>query len=333
VKDKKTKVRLVDLNPKPPKKPEPDVIVGEGGRTDAGSGMTSLIMRCPKAYQYDAVRKIRVPQTQMPPHFAVGILFAAMRREWFGRRFDTSEATWQHLKAKCQAEAELQHLPLSPKDEAFALALMAKYIEHWSARPRPRPIAAEYQIGPAPLVPGDPPHLYRTAKLDDLSYYPEAGGALCIGEAKTTSADVGSVVREYELHVQPLLYTALYMAAPEGQARWGKVAGVVLDVTCKPMEGKKPSFHRVAIEIRPEAVQQFVESARYYVELASRITWDTNAMRTYRCTEMHGRMRVDCKFKDLCRFGSAAAGKYVLEDGRALRRYKPVPGAEKMPWE
>jgi hypothetical protein len=124
------------------------------------------------------------------------------------------------------------------------------------------------------------------------------------------------------------------MAAEQGQKKWGKVNGVMLDVVCKPNEGhRKPSFHRVFIEIRPEAVKSFVESTRYYLTLANKIDWDTNTMRTYRCTEMHGRMRVDCTFKDLCRFGGAAAGKYVLHDGRALRKYKPEPGAEKMPWE
>lgn len=317
----------------PPKKPEPEVIVGEGGRTDAGSGMTSLIMKCQKAYQFDAVRGIRVPQTQMPPHFAVGILFAAMRREWFGRKFDTSEKTWMYLKRKCQAEAELQHLPIDPHNETQALALMGKYIEHWSSRPRPRPIAAEYQLGPCALVPGDAFNLHRTAKLDDLSFYPEGGGALYIGEAKTTSSDPGSVIREYEHHVQPLLYTALYMAAPEGMKKYGKVAGVMLDIVCKAVDGKKPSFHRVPIEIRPEAVKAFVESTRFYLRLANKIDWDTDVPRSYRCTEMHGRMRVDCTFKDLCRFGGTSAGKYVLHDGRALRKHKPQPGMEKMPWD
>ena len=80
-------------------------------------------------------------------------------------------------------------------------------------------------------------------------------------------------------------------------------------------------------------VEQFIESARFYLTMANKIDWDTPVMRTYRCTEMHGRMRVDCTFKDLCRFGGTSAGKYVLHDGRALRKYKPQPGAEKMPWE
>jgi len=317
-----------------PKLPGDEVLVGEGGRTDAGSGRTSLLMKCPKAYQYDAIRGLRVPQAQMPSHFAVGILFAAMRREWFGRKFDTSEKTWRFLKKKCQQEAELQHVPIRPEDERQALALMGLYIDHWGKRPKPRPVAAEYLLGPCPLVPGMKDEVFkRTARLDDLSYYPEAGGALCIGEAKTTSGDVGAVIREYELHVQPMLYTALYNVAPQGRAMFGPVAGVVLDVVCKPSEGRKPSFHRVAIEIREKALKEFVESTQYHLELARRMGWDSNVPRSYRCTEMHGRMRVDCTFKELCRFGSAVAGKFVLADGRALRKYEPRPGAEKMPWE
>lgn len=326
------KMSLKDARPAP-KPPDPEVIVGEGGRTDAGSGMTGLIMKCPKAYQYDAVRGIRLPKVQMEPHFAVGILFAAMRREWFGRKFASDEKTWTYLKKKCQTEAELQHLPINTKDEVFALALMSKYMEHWLARARPRPLAAEYQMGPVALRKGDPFNMFRTAKLDDLSYYPEAGGALCIGEAKTTSADPGAVVREYESHVQTLLYQALYKVDPNGEKKFGPVACTMLDIVCKPVEGKKASFHRVPIEVRPAQVEQFIESARFYLTMANKIDWDTPVMRTYRCTEMHGRMRVDCTFKDLCRFGGTSAGKYVLHDGRALRKYKPQPGAEKMPWD
>lgn len=327
------KKKIADLERKAPKPPEPDVIVGEGGRTDAGSGMTGLVMKCPKAFQYDAVRGLRVPQAQMPPHFAVGILFAAMRREWFGRRFDTSEKTWRFLKKKCQAEAEGQHLPITQEDETKSLALMSAYIEHWSKRAKPKPVAAEYLLGPAPLRAGDPPSMNRTARLDDLSYYPEAGMALCIGEAKTTAGDVSATIREYESHVQTYLYQALYMMAPQGEAVYGPVAGTVLDVVCKPSnERGKPTFHRVFIEVRREAVRRFIESARFYVDIARNIKWDSEPPRTYRCTEMHGRMRVDCTFKDLCRFGSAAASKFVLADGRALRKYKPQPGAEKMPW-
>jgi hypothetical protein len=319
---------------KPGKKKDPPVLVGTGGRTAAGSSATAEVMRCVKLYQYSQVRGLRIPKAQVPAHFAIGSLFAAMRREWFGRKFDTSEKVWTYLKRKCQQEAEEQRELINQKDEAFALALMGKYIEHWSVRPRPTPLAAELELGPIPLVKGGPFNMARTAKLDDLSKYPEAGGALCIGEAKTTSGDVNAVIREYELHVQTLLYQAVYRAAEQGQVRYGKVAGTVLDIVVKPETGRKASFARVFVEIRPSVVEAFVESAQYYLAMANKVDWDTPTPRNFdNCTKMHGRMRVDCTFKDLCRFGSSAAGRYVMPDGSPLRKHKPVPGAERMPWE
>lgn len=308
------------------------VLVGSGGRTEAGSGDTSLIMKCPKAYQYQT-RGITIPASITLPHFSVGLVFAAMRKRWFALKFDSSEATWQKLIAEARRETLKQKLPVRPEDEAFAIAFFAQYMEYWLKFPRPKPVAVELKLGPVALIPGDPRELWRTARLDDLSYYPEAGGALCLGEAKTTSQTPNVVKQEYELHVQPLLYTALYMRSKHGEAKHGPALGLVLDVAQKPYERKKASFSRIFIEIRKEAVLNFVESARYYVEIAKRIKWDTPVMRTYRCTEMHGRARVDCIYKDLCRFGAAGASKYVMLDGTPLRKYDHTSQGRTKPWE
>ncbi|MBU6430536.1 MAG: PD-(D/E)XK nuclease family protein, partial [Cyanobacteria bacterium REEB65] len=286
-----------------------------------------------KRYQYQEVRKILTPATQTPPHFAIGLIFAAMRREWFGLKFESDAKAWEHLKRAAQEEAELQRLPINHKDEAFALAFFGQYIDFWLKRPRPKPLATELKLGPVTLRDEDPKEHTRTAKLDDLSYYPEAGGALCIGEAKTTSGDPSGVIRQYEFHVQPLLYNCLYKRSKRGERKFGKVAGVVLDIACKPYENKKPTFARAFVEIRPEVLTSFAESTAYYVSVAKQIGWDTPVMRAYHCTEMQGRARVDCPYKSMCRFGKAGAGHYVMQDGTSLLKYKPVPGAMCMPWE
>ncbi len=168
-------------------------------------------------------------------------------------------------------------------------------------------------------------------------HLPEAkaafGNALTRDFPNLTVIDIGSVVREYELHVQPMQYLALYMASKRGEKRFGPVGGVVLDVTQKNYEGKKPKFARVFIEIRKAAVEAFVDSAAFYSAMASRIEWDTPVMRTYQCTYMAGRAKVDCTYKDLCRYGKAGASKFVLRDGTPLRSHKPEPGKGSMPWE
>lgn len=311
-----------------------DVIVGESGPTEAGSSATQMMLRCPKLYQYSQVRGIRVPGYRSPSHFSVGNIFGAMRREWFARKFNTGSKTWKKLVWAAQEEAEKSNLPVMQKDELTAHALMTEYIAHWSLLPKPRPVAVEYKLGPGPMMKGDRFNLFRTAKPDDISHYPEAGDALVLGDCKTTSQDFSSAVREYELHVQPLQYLALYKMDPQGEARFGPVAGFVLDIAGKANERrKKPRFARVFIEYRDDAVQRFVESVRGYLIAGNKIDWDSEAPRTYQCTYMYGRARVDCTYKDLCRFGRSAASKYVLEGGKSLAKYKPVEGAEKMPWE
>src|SRR3990167_2250321 len=310
------------------------VLMGDNGPTAAGSSNTKEFLRCPKSWQYAYIRGLRVPQQQTPSHFARGTVFGAIRAAWFGLKFDDSPKAWRVLKRAAQKAAEDEALPVEEKDEAFALAMFGKYIEFWKRRPRPRPIATEFELGPCALSLDTPKALYRTGKLDDLSYYPEAGGALCLGECKTTSGDIGTLIKEYELHIQPLQYLALYNADPRGAKKYGEVAGIVLDVTCKPNERRKvPSFHRVFVEIRKETVQQFAESVAGYMNAMNKISWDSYVPRTYQCTYMAGRARVDCAFKPLCRFGRAAAGGYVMKGGSSLMKHKPTPGEMKHPWE
>ena len=310
------------------------IVVGDSGPTEAGSHDTQLIFRCPKLFQLEVVRQLRIPAQGTPSHFAIGSIVGAMRREWFAKKFDTGAKTWKHLIRAAQEEAEKARLPIQQKDEAYSHYIMQEYIAHWSVRAQPTVKAVEYKLGPSPLVKGDRFNLMRTAKPDDLSYYPEAGGALCLADLKTTSNDFGALVREYELHVQPLQYIALYKVDPMGEKRFGKVAGFLLDAVQKPSERrKKPAFQRIFIEYRDEAIDNFIQSVRAYLISANKIDWDADVPRTFQCTYMAGRARVDCTFKELCRFGKAAAQRYVLADGTPLKKYKPRPGAEKMPWE
>lgn len=309
-------------------------LLGDIGGTEAGSSITKDFLLCLKRYQYKHVRKLFIPAVQTISPFAIGTLVAAMRRQWFGDRFPKVTPAYQRtLNRAAQEAAEQDRLPIDPRDYVFATALFGQYVAHWRTKPRPTPVHVEFKMGPGPLWEGAPRPTWRTAKPDDISRYPEAGGALCLADCKTTSGDIGTVVREYELHVQPLQYLAQYRLDPNGERRYGPLAGVLLDVIQKPSAGKKPKFGRVFIEYRSQAVDEFIESMKFHLDVIRRIGWDTPVPRAYGCTYMAGRARVDCEFKDLCRFGSSAASKYKLPGGVPLRRYEPTPGAEKMPWE
>ena len=316
------------------KQREPKVLLGEGGPTEAGFHSIQDIFRCAKAYQYGKVRGIRKPLAATPDHFALGILFHAMRARWFSLCFDEGAKAWGKVQDAAREEVDNSKLPMSPDSVARAVSLMAAYIDHWRLRPKPSPVAAEYLLGPAPLEKGDPFFMFRTARLDDVSHYPEAGGKLCIGESKTASTSIGAVAQEYELHGQPLLQLVLWKMCPNGEARFGPVAGIMLDAAIKAYDGKDPKFGRVFVPVRDETLQWYVQSLKGYLRAAAAIEWDTEAPRNpMGCTYMAGRARIDCDFKPLCMHGKNSSGQYVLADGSSLRAHQPHSGKEKMPWE
>src|SRR6185369_15921944 len=113
-------------------------------------------------------RGIHKPLNQTPDAFGIGSLHHAGRARWFSLRFATDDSAWASIRQAVDEEAERQKLPVSVKARQQALAYLDEYVNHWSKRPRPSPIATEYKVGPAPLQPDDPFFLWRTARLDDV---------------------------------------------------------------------------------------------------------------------------------------------------------------------
>lgn len=312
-----------------------EVLLGDasGGATSAGYHHIESFLRCAKEFQYAQVRGIHEPRAQVPDHFAVGQLFHAGRARWFSLRHALGADAWAKIQDAVKAAAVENKLPVSLNAEQRALALLNEYVDFWSKRPKPDPVAAEYFIGPSELVPGDPTSA-RTARLDDVSHYPESGGKLALGESKTTSTDVGDTINQYTLHGQPLLQIALWKMAPQGEAMHGPVAGVVLDVVKKPYGKDRCKFAREFIPVNDRVVAWFVKNLQRSLREASQITWDTDAPRNISaCTRMVGRMRAPCPYRELCRFGRSASVKYVLRDGKSLLTWKPKPGETVPPWE
>jgi len=337
--------KTITINPKrakgkvrPPSARQREVILGEGGPTEAGWHNAFPFLRCLKAGQLEVVRGVTVPVVQTPSHFAKGILLHAGRARWFSLRFDTSEKAWRKVLAAMEMAAEQDKLPINPKDMQASVALMSAYIEHYSKLPQPDPIAAEYKIGPPPkeLVEMDKKGLVlnRTARLDDVSRYPEGGMKLYLGECKTTSGSPQDVLREYELHGQIMTQIALWELCPEGAKKYGPVEGVMLDIIKKPERGAKPVFARIPVRVTRFQMKWFIESMQHHLKIQNAIGWDSEVPRNpTACTYMAGRARVDCTFKDLCRYGGDISGKYIMKDGTSLKAHKPEPGRMKMPWE
>jgi hypothetical protein len=317
----------------PKQKPLQEVIVGPSGPTSAGWHSIESGFRCEKEYQFQHVRKVAQPQYQLPDHFAVGSLFHAARARWFALRFATDAKAWESISDAVKKEAVGERLPVTLKAEQLTLNIFAQYMEHWSHRVLPTPMLAEYEVGPAPLEKGDPFFLWRTARLDDVSKYPDGGKDLWIGEAKTGSDSVSSIINTYELHGQPLLQLILWKMSPQGEAKHGPVKGVMLDAVQKGYGGDKCAFGRQGIVVTEHSLTWYIRSFKAKLRRLAQIDWDTDVDRNISsCIRAVGRGKFPCPYRDLCKFGKSASTNFVM-DGQSLLKWLPSPGKAVAPWE
>lgn len=318
--------------PLPPKKAVkealPDLPFGGGGPTSHGWHRIESFFRCPKEYQFKEVRRIYTPQTELPDYFSIGILMHVAKGLWFSKRFATDEKTMEVIHGEVHKAAMKNDPPIRSPAVQQTLTYFAEYVEHYKVRPLPQPIAAEY------YVEGRVGAHKRTARLDDVSRYPEAGGKLCIGEAKTTSTSIPDTTLQYTMHGQPMLQMALWDVAPQGRAMHGDIAGVMLDIIVKGYGGKRSKFGRVFIPKPSEhAMSWYRTNMQASLEAADRIGWDTEVPRNISaCTRTVGRARVQCPYFKLCQYGKAATTGYVFGEGRSLLD-KPFWAGVRGPWE
>lgn len=298
------------------------------------------VLQCDKKFQLAEVRGVKVPLDQTPPAFAQGLLFHAMRDRWFKCEFSTSTEAWNECLLACIQAMEACPAPVAKVDEQAALILFEAYINHYKDLPSPTPIASEYEVGPVKLSESDPANVVFTARLDDVSRYPEAGGRLYVGESKTCS-DFGNTVKEYQVHGQPILQTALWKAAEQGERIHGPVHGVMLDMIRKPQgtpgqKGyKKPAFLRQSLEVTERTLDWYVPMIREAKKRSLQIKWDSNVPRNVTaCTFMAGRARIACPYRDLCTHGHSAAGEFVYgPDGKRVWDWTPEYDTQVKPWD
>lgn len=315
---------------------EPDAPMGDTsvGATSAGWHSIESLWRCPKEYQYEKVRGIRNPEAEMPDPFAIGQMMHVGKGRWFSKRFPTDEAVLETIRDEMMDYATKSKLPMSIDAQRRALKYFTEYVEFWRMRPKPKVVAAEYDLGPSPVKAGDPFFLHRTARLDDVSRYAEAGGALCIGESKTTSSTINDCIKQYKLHGQIAMQVALWKLAPQGEAMHGPVAGVMLDVIVKGSGTEKSKFGRQLIEVPDRVVNWYVENLRSQLRVAASIDWNSVVPRNITaCTRMVGRGRMACPYTEMCVFGRSASAKYVMRDGSSLVTWKPSQYESVPPWE
>ncbi len=290
----------------------------EGGPSGIGFSEIEAYLRCPKEYQYAAVRKILPGATHTPDYFTIGTMMHAGRARWFAERFGNSPATWAEVEGDMLKAAKALELPVTGQAVLNqALGYMREYIDHWDLRERPKPVAVEHLLGPTRL---DGDDTERTARLDDFGFYPEAGGQLAIGECKTTNGSISDVINQYTLHGQPLLQRILWSLAPQGEAMYGQVAGTVLDIIKKGSKGSPSEFARVFVPSNEKTETWFRAQLALILQQRAKVTWDSKEERRITsCTRLIGKARVPCAFRDVCTYGKAGLSNFWIHS---------VPAAE-----
>lgn len=305
-------------------------LFSEGGASGAGYSELAPFLRCPKEYQLQNVRGITTPTVQEKEYLVVGSLLHAGRNRWLARNCGLDADTWNLMRDDMTKVIESYTLPVGRDVYDTSLRYVNEYVEHWSMRAKPRTLAVEWLLGPTALWEGDGPEHARTARLDDVSEYPEAGGRLAIGEMKSTGASVADCIAEYTLHGQPTLQRILWDESPQGRAVWGAVDVFVLDIVRKGYQGKRCEFARVPVQVTEHQLAWGRKWLRDAVMKSRLVKWDSDVeRRVSSCTRVSSGRRVPCQYRELCQFGASASVGYRLRDGSLLTEYE----GEVKPWE
>lgn len=289
----------------------PVVGAPKDGPSIAGWHKIVSFLRCPQEYKFHETLGIKPKDKEEKAALHIGVLAHVGRAHWFASQFKCSidsarEAITKHVqetggKYKIESEREAQRL-------------VCAYIEHWRSKPLPLCRAVEYEVGPAPLKPDDPLYAYRTARFDDVSQYPDVPKYLCIGDLKTTSDSISGCINEYRQNGQFILYSILWRMAKEGQAVFGPIAGVMLDIETKD---KVPAFHRELITITAFQEHWFYNSIMGYLKAAQQVTSNTPVPRNVsQCSRSVSRKgSFMCDYHDLCHYGASRAHLYRDKEG------------------
>lgn len=305
----------------------------EGGPSGKGWSEIAAYFRCPREYEFAKIQGISLPQRSTPDYFFVGSAFHAGRAMWLvrGCKMDSeTDAAIAAEVARVRKEYEDKLMPVGEKAVVEVTRYLTEYRDHYSMSPPPRTVAVEHMLGPTPITYAAgggtawSEHLDRTARLDDVSYYHENGGTLCIGECKTGSGTPAQTINEYQLHGQPLLQWILWQDSPQGEAQYGKLSGIVLDVIQKGYGGKKCSFVRTVITPEPFALKWYREQLHNALaEIHSRRLVGGFPRNITSCAKPRlgpgGVQMGSCPYRNLCTYGEVAAPDYTYADGSPLR--------------
>lgn len=288
---------------------------GAGGVSPHGYHKIAAGLKCEKQYQY-GLRGVQAPFTQVPAYFTRGSLVHAGRACWLSNRGRPPEGSVEAamLEALEKEREEAKKQGHTVDDEAYPQALgdMKGYQQHYSMLPVPKTVATEKYV--EAVVDG----VILSARLDDISFYPEAGNVLCIGECKTTSGSIVDTVNEYTLHPQVLLQQYLYRECLSPV--YGEIKHTVLDVVKKGYKGKNPDYGRHVLTWNHKLIDA---AAKWLASEKKRLMQirpeSQNVERNYSaCATRKADRTYACPYRDLCLEGPDARLRYINAEGNVL---------------
>lgn len=298
---------------------------GAGGVTPWGYHELEPYLKCPKRYQFERLRGITKPLSADPEYFTTGTLVHAGRAKWLALGSLTDTASIGLVFTKMEEELATIKRPVSPDAMKNAKKWVSEYIDHYSLRPAPKCVATELKLDAE--FHGQP----FTARLDDVGFYEEENGALCIGECKTTSASIKACHNQYTLHPQPILQRALFAACAAGEGSLGKVDRTILDIIQKGYGKEKSKFARVTLRFTPQMIGACVKYLAKMRAQARSLRWESQADEAQRnysaCNEYAENGTHACTYRNLCLNGRDAALEYMA-DGQFLSSAQPREGVQ-----
>lgn len=288
-------------------------IIGEPKEGPSIAGFHKIVdfFRCPQEWKFRHIIQIEPKNKEEKTALQIGVLAHIGRADFFAKQ---CKGTVDSAHKAIQKYVQKSGGVYKAEAEREACRLMSAYIEHWSAQPLPLVRAVEYEIGPAPLAINDPLYAFRTARLDDLSNYPDALNKLCIGDLKTTSDSISATMNEYRQNGQFITYNILYRMAKEGQLVFGPIHGIMIDICTKEAV---PKFHRELITVTPFQEKWFTAAMQAHLRVSSQITTRTptprNVTQCARSVSRKGSFM--CDYHDLCHYGGSRVNMYTDKQG------------------
>lgn len=301
------------------------------GASPRGWHSIEPVFHCGKKFELAMKWGIRRPMTMTPDALGTGGLFHQGRAHWFNSNFQTGPQYWNQMKSFVEEAALLYVLPVKQDTINRTLNYLDQYCTYWSARVKPRVKQVEYTLSANIL---GPEFDDRTARIDDLSEYPDNSFKLCIGECKTTSVSVRDAVEEYTVHGQPTKQAILFEMAPEGARIYGSVSDILLDVVVKGYDKEKCKFGRQVLRITDHMKNWYLPMLAKKVREAEAIMDGAPGERNITsCTRLIGKARVVCVYRDLCQRGRSATPAYMDSQGISLNNVKYTKMEGRKPWD